>query len=97
MRPDVVFTRKRVCVFIDGCFWHGCASHGRLPAANRDYWTAKIAGNRQRDSEITSALEAAGWTVVRGWEHEEPAALVERVFEALHMPASGIATTTPRR
>src|SRR3989454_673270 len=49
IRPDVVFTRRRVAVFVDGCYWHGCPDHGRLPASNRAYWTAKIAGNRIRD------------------------------------------------
>ena len=83
VRPDVVFTRRRVAVFLDGCFWHGCPLHCRVPASNRDYWVAKIERNRDRDGRTTAALEAAGWQVVRAWEHEESEAIVERVQTAL--------------
>jgi DNA mismatch endonuclease (patch repair protein) len=71
-RADVVFTRRHVAVFVDGCFWHGCAAHFSAPATNRAYWAAKIDGNRRRDHVTTAALEAAGWRVVRVWEHEDP-------------------------
>lgn len=70
IRPDVVFTRRRIAVFVDGCFWHGCPEHGRAPKRNDDYWSAKLETNRRRDLEQTAALEADGWTVVRLWEHE---------------------------
>jgi DNA mismatch endonuclease (patch repair protein) len=72
-RADVVFSRRRVAVFVDGCFWHGCPTHYVVPSTNRAYWTAKIEGNRRRDSAMAVALEAAGWRVVRVWEHEVPA------------------------
>jgi len=78
---DIVFTRRRVAVFIDGCFWHGCPLHGTSPTANADYWGPKLARNVERDLETTALLTAAGWTVLRFWEHENPAdvaALVER-------------------
>jgi DNA mismatch endonuclease (patch repair protein) len=70
VRPDIVFTRARVAVFLDGCFWHGCPQHWRAPKSNRDYWTTKIENNRQRDVATDDALAADGWDVVRVWEHE---------------------------
>jgi DNA mismatch endonuclease (patch repair protein) len=71
VRPDIVFTRRRVAVFVDGCYWHGCPDHGTLPASNRGYWIAKIAANRARDRRADVALAAAGWIVIRVWEHED--------------------------
>lgn len=68
-RPDFVFWSKRVAVFVDGCFWHGCAAHSRIPAANRTYWRAKILRNRVRDQQVTASLRGKGWRVVRVWEH----------------------------
>lgn len=68
-RPDVVFLRARVAVFVDGCFWHGCPAHCRVPAGNRPYWVRKIARNRARDRAATRALRARGWRVIRIWEH----------------------------
>jgi DNA mismatch endonuclease (patch repair protein) len=85
VRPDVVFTRRRLAVFLDGCFWHGCPEHCRLPASNREYWTAKIGRNRERDVRISATLEATGWQVVRAWEHECPERVVERVVAALEL------------
>ncbi|GAB2464555.1 very short patch repair endonuclease [Xylanimonas ulmi] len=76
---DLVFTRARVVVLIDGCFWHGCPDHCRIPATHTDYWQAKIAGNMRRDAETTAALEARGWSVVRIWEHEDPQDAADRV------------------
>ena len=71
-RADVVFSRRHIAVFIDGCFWHSCPLHGTTPKTNADYWTPKLAGNRARDVEVTTALEASGWKVLRYWEHESP-------------------------
>lgn len=68
-RPDLAFTRKRVAVFVDGCFWHCCPEHGRPPLSNTAYWGPKLARNAQRDQLDTERLEAAGWRVVRVWEH----------------------------
>lgn len=82
-RPDVVFPRERVAVFLDGCFWHGCASHGVLPRANRAYWEAKVRVNRERDRRNDSALAAHGWLVVRVWEHEDPEAGANAVEEVV--------------
>lgn len=83
VRPDVVFLRRRLAVFVDGCFWHGCPIHGTQPATNRDYWSRKIAENRERDARTTRALEADGWTVLRFWEHDDPAIAATRVLSAL--------------
>lgn len=69
-KPDVVFTRARLSIFVDGCFWHGCPEHGTNPKSNSSYWDAKLARNRERDAEVTAALEAEGWEVVRYWDHD---------------------------
>lgn len=69
---DIAFTRAKLAVFVDGCFWHGCPVHGQLPAANREWWVTKLSRNRERDSETTGALIAAGWFVLRFWEHDAP-------------------------
>jgi DNA mismatch endonuclease (patch repair protein) len=83
VRPDVVFPVRRVAVFVDGCFWHGCPVHGTRPATNELYWTQKIEANRNRDVATTAALESDGWTVRRFWEHDEPVTAAERVAEAV--------------
>ena len=68
--PDFVFPKDRVAVFVDGCFWHGCSKHCRMPKSNRAYWSAKIGSNRTRDRAVTRALMRQGWVVVRSWEHD---------------------------
>lgn len=84
-RADVVFTAVRVAVYIDGCFWHGCPEHATWPKHNAEFWRDKIEANKRRDADSNARLEAAGWLVVRAWEHEDPeviAATVERVVRA---------------
>ncbi len=71
-RADIVFTRAKVVVFIDGCFWHGCPAHGTMPKANREFWEEKLAANRSRDRSTDEQLERAGWKVMRFWEHADP-------------------------
>ncbi len=83
MKPDVAFTRSRVAVFVDGCFWHGCPEHGRTPQTNQDYWIPKLAANEARDARVDTALRAAGWRVVRVWEHEDVVVAVQRVVAAI--------------
>jgi DNA mismatch endonuclease (patch repair protein) len=83
---DLVFTRQRVAVFIDGCFWHGCPEHHRQPGANAAYWSEKVARNRERDADTDAALKAAGWTVVRCWEHADPAEAAEAIQAAVAGP-----------
>ena len=82
-RPDIVFTRAKVAVFVDGCYWHCCPEHGTQPKANADYWRAKLARNVERDGAQDSALEAAGWKVLRIWEHQSVEEGVEAVRLAL--------------
>lgn len=69
-KPDIVWAGKRVAVFVDGCFWHGCATCFVAPTSNTDYWLPKIARNKERDAQVSSSLEGKGWMVVRLWEHE---------------------------
>lgn len=69
-KPDFVFPRARMAVFIDGCFWHGCPKHCRMPSSNVKYWNAKINGNIARDKRVKEALKIKGWKVIRIWEHE---------------------------
>ena len=80
---DVVFTRWKIAVFVDGCFWHACPQHFVSPGANADYWLSKIEGNQRRDRETDVILRAAGWTVLRFWEHEPPHAVVDRIAAAI--------------
>jgi DNA mismatch endonuclease (patch repair protein) len=69
-KPDIVFVSRRVAVFVDGCFWHRCPEHFHMPRTNREFWENKIARNVARDAAVTGQLTAAGWRVVRIWEHE---------------------------
>ena len=78
-RADVVFTRARVAVFVDGCFWHGCPEHRSAPRSNSAFWSAKMERNRARDADTTERLEALGWSVLRFWEHEDPGRCAEVV------------------
>lgn len=68
--PDFVFRSKRVAIFTDGCFWHGCPRCKKVPSSNTAYWSGKIGRNRKRDRTTTAALRRQGWTVLRFWEHE---------------------------
>jgi DNA mismatch endonuclease, patch repair protein len=79
VRPDLVFTRFRVAVFVDGCFWHRCPEHGDQPKANSDYWGPKLDANVARDRRVDCALREAGWAVVRAWEHDDPDDIAKRV------------------
>lgn len=82
-RADIVFTKARVAVFVDGCFWHGCPRHGSVPKRNRQWWVEKLKANRRRDMDTVASLEAAGWVVLRFWEHEEPASAADQVVQAV--------------
>ena len=70
-RADVIFTRARLAIFVDGCFWHGCPKHGTRPKANAEWWDSKLQANVARDRDTDARLIAAGWKVVRLWEHED--------------------------
>jgi DNA mismatch endonuclease (patch repair protein) len=78
---DVVFVAARVCVFVDGCFWHGCSKHFQTPKTNRAWWTEKIVANRERDTRQRRLLRRRGWRVLRVWEHELAQRYVTRVVE----------------
>lgn len=69
-RPDLVFRRQRVAVFVHGCFFHGCPRHYREPKSNAGFWRDKTAGNRRRDARQARSLRAAGWSVLMVWEHD---------------------------
>lgn len=81
---DLVFTRARVAVFLDGCFWHGCPTHHTVAATNAQFWADKVRGNRARDRDTDSKLLAAGWLSVRIWEHEDPLQAAEQIRDLVH-------------
>jgi len=93
MTADVVFTRAKVAVFVDGGFWHGCPEHYRKPAINKDYWEPKLLKNMARDGIADAALIAEGWTVIRAWEHEDPEAVADLVEAAVRRPDNGSLST----
>lgn len=76
---DVVFTRAKVAVYVDGCFWHGCPVHGTWPKRNSDFWRQKIEANVRRDRDTDDALAEAGWVSVRVWEHEDADLAADRI------------------
>ncbi|WP_370289294.1 very short patch repair endonuclease [Nocardioides sp.] len=84
---DIVFTKQRVAVFVDGCYWHACPEHGTRARANAEYWSAKLQRNVARDADTTARLEAAGWTVLRFWEHEDPTDVANRVVDVVRWSA----------
>jgi DNA mismatch endonuclease (patch repair protein) len=80
---DIAFTRARVAVFVDGCFWHSCPIHRTTPASNRAWWESKLATNRVRDAATDQHLLGLGWQVLRIWEHEEPSVAAELIAECV--------------
>jgi DNA mismatch endonuclease, patch repair protein len=93
-RPDFVFRRERLAIFVDGCFWHGCKRCYRRPSSNQKYWDAKIEGNRARDRKVTRRLRMEGWSVIRIWHHDlnarrqrHTARRIQRMLESIG-PAS---------
>jgi len=84
-RGDIVFPRRKVIVFIDGCFWHGCPVHATSPANNAEWWREKLAANVERDRRNTQALEALGWDVLRVWEHVPRDEAVAQVIATLDL------------
>ncbi|WP_246576268.1 very short patch repair endonuclease [Actinospica durhamensis] len=80
-RADIIFGPAKVAVFVDGCFWHGCPEHFVPPKTNPGYWDGKIGGNRERDRATDALLTAAGWSVLRYWEHESPEDCARRIAD----------------
>ena len=86
-RPDIVFPSYGIAVFIDGCFWHGCSKHCRMPLSNTQYWKQKIADNKKRDKKNSRQLKKAGWMVIRVWEHsvkKDLQKVVEKIINHLN-------------
>ena len=86
-KPDFVFPRFKIAVFIDGCFWHGCPSHCRMPSSNVFYWSNKIENNKIRDKKITKALKMKAWQVIRIWEHEIKTGKLNQKLKQIKQPA----------
>jgi DNA mismatch endonuclease, patch repair protein len=85
-KPDFVFRRARLAVFVDGCFWHGCPKHCKFPASNAAFWKRKLQANKNRDREVTGLLKRNGWGVIRIWEcqlAENPQGCLGRVMRLL--------------
>lgn len=86
---DIVFTRRRVAVFIDGCFWHGCPEHATAPKTNAGYWGPKLERNIVRDRETDASLLDAGWRVLRFWGHEPATAVADKILHVVDISSSG--------
>jgi DNA mismatch endonuclease (patch repair protein) len=85
-KPDFVFLKQRVAIFVDGCFWHGCPKCYRQPKTNRRFWEKKISGNKRRDRTVTRRNRSNGWSVVRVWEHgitRNPRHIMDRILQAM--------------
>lgn len=89
VRPDLVFTRWKLAVFVDGCFWHQCPEHGRVPKSNPSYWVPKLQANVERDRRADAALLDEGWVVLRIWEHEDVSAAADLVEATLTKQRAG--------
>ncbi len=85
-KPDFVFPKNKVAIFVDGCFWHGCSKHRRLPKTNIEYWSNKISRNIERDKLVTEFLQAKNWIVIRVWEHEiKDYSAIDKISTALNI------------
>ena len=86
-KPDFVFPKIKLAVFVDGCFWHGCPQHGTQPATRRAFWKKKFTRNKMRDRLVNRTLRQRGWKVLRVWQHELPrkheSRLLRRIMRAL--------------
>ena len=89
-KPDFVFQKEKLAIFVDGCFWHSCPIHGHKPGSNRAYWLPKLRRNHERDIVVKRALSKAGWTVLRLWEHDlvDESRVAHRIAKALDQALS---------
>lgn len=81
-KPDFLFREKRLALFVDGCFWHGCPKHCKIPTGNRGFWEKKLSANRDRDRRVNRELRKLGWRVIRIWEHQlstVPQSVIRRI------------------
>lgn len=85
VRGDIVFTKRKIVVFVDGCFWHGCPEHATVPKNNAEWWRQKLDANIERDRRSRAALRALGWTVIVVWEHESAEVASKRIAVALDL------------
>jgi len=89
IRPDVVLSKQRVAIFVDGCFWHGCPEHYVRPRSGNGFWASKLVENVERDIVQTAKLEAEGWRVVRFWEHAVFTSIGDLVIEVNRVASGG--------
>jgi DNA mismatch endonuclease (patch repair protein) len=85
-KPDIVFTKKKIAIFIDGCFWHKCPVCFQEPETRKEFWMKKIQSNTDRDKKVDEQLISDGWTIIRIWEHEikkEPENAVKKIIAVL--------------
>jgi DNA mismatch endonuclease, patch repair protein len=85
-KPDFVFDKKKLVVFVDGCFWHGCPTCRNIPATNTEFWQRKIQRTKERDEQVTKTLTKDGWQVLRMWEHDlrkQPTESLNRILLSL--------------
>ena len=86
-KPDIVFTKKKIAIFIDGCFWHKCPVCFHEPETRKEFWVKKISSNVERDEKVNLQLQKEGWTVRRFWEHEvrkNPEKILSKIIDLLH-------------
>lgn len=88
-KPDIVFLNSKTALFIDGCFWHGCAKHGTVPKSNTEFWAVKISQNKKRDKLVNKTLKLKGWKIIRIWEHDSKSKpkLVRLLKKQFHDPS----------
>lgn len=98
-RPDFIFRRQRLAIFVDGCFWHGCRWHCRMPQDNRKYWQSKISRNAERDRNTNRLLHKADWRVLRIWGHSlcNPQAVILRITSRLSAAPNQCNNTRARK
>ena len=84
VHSDIAFTRRKIAIFVDGCFWHCCPDHGTIPKSNRSYWVPKLKQNRNRDRAIDQGLRTTGWRVMRFWEHVKPEVAMAELLRTLN-------------
>lgn len=92
---DIAFPGRKIAIFVDGCFWHGCPEHATWPKQNSDFWRQKIETNRTRDADTNERLRNIGWTVLRFWEHVPPTEAADSVVQTVAMGISKRSASSP--